>query len=107
MFCYSSITTQQQKAVVNKNQNIKNKIMSKAKTLHRHLHPVHWHGSMIVAIAALLITALKTSDELLKALPAPVAHTDSLGSVELRNAETVHSSFAIGGLVRHATVGGS
>jgi hypothetical protein len=35
----------------------------KNKTLHRHAHPIHWHGSMIVAIVAILLTSLKCSTD--------------------------------------------
>ena len=78
----------------------------KTKTLHRHTHPIHWHGSMIVAIAALLITSVKCSSEMLRALqamPTPVAITDN---VYLRDAETGHTPIILNLGVRHATNGG-
>lgn len=77
----------------------------KKKTLHRHLHPVHWHGSMIVAIAALLITSLKCSGEMLRALQAVPVHADVTSSLVLRDAETGHMPivFTVG---RHAAVTG-
>jgi hypothetical protein len=78
----------------------------KTKTLHRHRHPIHWHGSMIVAIAALLITSVKCSSEMLRALqavPTPVAITDN---VYLRDAETGHAPIILNIGARHTTVGG-
>lgn len=60
--------------------------------LHRHLHPVHWHGSMVLAIAALLLTSFKCSDEMLRALrTAPMVHAAVFENVYLRDAETGHS----------------
>jgi hypothetical protein len=78
----------------------------KTKTLHRHLHPIHWHGSMIVAIAALLLTSVKCSSEMLRALqavPTPPAITDN---IYLRDAETGHTPIILNLGTRHATVGG-
>ena len=68
---------------------------------------MHWHGSMLVAVAAILITALKTSDELLKALQTLPVRAEASTSVVLRNAETVHNALAVSGPIRHATVSGS
>ena len=79
----------------------------KNKTLHRHQHPIHWHGSMIVAVAALLITSIKCSSEMLRALqavPTPVAITDN---TFLRDAETGHQAIILNAGVRRATVSGS
>jgi hypothetical protein len=75
----------------------------KKKTLHRHLHPVHWHGSMIVAIAALLITSLKCSGEMIRALQAVPVRAGVFDSLQMRDAETQHQPivFTIG---RHASV---
>jgi len=78
----------------------------KKKTLHRHLHPIHWHGSMYLAIAALLITSIKCSGEMLRALQAvPVATANTTNSLVLRDAETSHTPivFSIG---RHVAVSG-
>jgi hypothetical protein len=78
----------------------------KTKTLHRKAHPIHWHGSMVVAVAALLITSFKCSNEMLRALqavPTPVAITDN---VYLRDAETGHTPIILNMGARHATVGG-
>ena len=78
----------------------------KTKSSHRHLHPIHWHGSMIVAVAALLITSFKCSNEMLRALhavPTPPAITDN---IYLRDAETGHTPVILNLGTRHATVGG-
>ena len=79
----------------------------KTKTLHRHIHPIHWHGSMVVAIAALLITSVKCSSEMLRALqavPAPAAITDN---TFLRDAETGHQAVILSAGPRRATASGS
>jgi hypothetical protein len=62
----------------------------KKKTLHRHQHPVHWHSSMVVAIAALLLTSVKCSSEMLRALQAVPTQPATMDSVFLRDAETEH-----------------
>ena len=78
----------------------------KTKTLHRHLHPIHWHFSMYVAIAAILVTSLKCSGEMLRALHAvPTHEADTMGSLHLRDAETRHELVSVNTL-RLATSGG-
>jgi len=77
----------------------------KTKTFHKHLRTIHWHGSMLLAIGALLITATKTSSEMLTFLQATSTHA-ATSSQAFREAETVHSSLAFGGYVRHASVSG-
>lgn len=78
----------------------------KTKTLHRHLHPIHWHGSMIVAIAAILLTSFKSSGEMLRALQALPIHADVMNSIYLRDAETHHLPIILTGGLRHATLSG-
>lgn len=60
---------------------------------------------MYVAIAALLITSIKCSGEMLRALHAVPVHADATSSLVLRDAETGHTPivFSIG---RHAAVTG-
>lgn len=75
----------------------------KTRNLHRHLHPIHWHTSMFVAIAALLITSLKCSGEMIRALQAAPVQATAFDAVYLRNSETQHEPvvFTIG---RHASI---
>ncbi len=80
--------------------------MKKTKNLHRHTHPIHWHGSMFVAIVAILLTSFKSSGEMLRALHAVPVHADVMDSVFLRDAETGHSPIILTTGVRHATFGG-
>jgi hypothetical protein len=80
--------------------------MKKTKTLHRHLHPVHWHGSMVVAIAALLLTSVKCSGEMLRALQAVPTPPSVMDNVYLRDAETGHPPVILNIGIRHTTVGG-
>jgi len=67
----------------------------KKKILHRHLHPVHWHTSMFVAIAAILLTSFKSSGEMIRALHAVPVHAAVMDSVFLRDAETGHSPIVL------------
>jgi hypothetical protein len=78
----------------------------KTKTLHRHLHPIHWHGSMFVAIMAILLTSFKSSGEMLRALQAVPIHAAVMDSVYLRDAETGHSPIILSSGMRHATLSG-
>ena len=78
----------------------------KNKTLHRHTHPIHWHGSMLLAIAALLLTSFKCSNDMLRALravPTPPAVMDNL---YMRDAETGHAPIILNVGVKHATASG-
>lgn len=77
----------------------------KTKNLHRNIHPVHWHGSMIVAVAALLITSLKSSSEMIRALQAVPVHIDLNSSVFLRDAENPHTPIILV-MARRAAVTG-
>lgn len=78
----------------------------KTKTLHRHLHPVHWHGSMYVAIAAILLTSLKSSGEMIRALHAVPVHASIMDNTFLRDAENIHLPVILNNGVRHATQSG-
>jgi len=80
--------------------------MKKANNLHRHRHPIHWHGSMFVAVAAILLTSFKSSGEMLRALHAVPVHADVLDSVYLRDAETGHAPIILSSGMRHATLSG-
>lgn len=77
----------------------------KTKTMHRKLHPIHWHSSMFVAIAALLITSLKSSSEMIRALQAVPIHVDLNTSVFLRDAENPHTPVILV-MARRASVTG-
>ena len=68
----------------------------KKKTLHRHLHPIHWHGSMILAILAILLTATKASGELLNQLEHSTVNSAAITSTFLRDAETRHTPVLVG-----------
>ena len=76
------------------------------KTLHRHLHRIHWHGSMIVAIAAILLTSFKCSGEMIRALHAVPTQAAVMDSVYLRDVETGHSPIILNIGTRHATASG-
>jgi hypothetical protein len=72
----------------------------KTKTTHKQLHPIHWHGSMVVAIAAILLTSFKCSGEMIRALHAVPVHAEVMDSVYmrgLREAETGHSAMQLAG----------
>lgn len=76
--------------------------MTKHKKLHRHIHPIHWHGSMILAIAALLLTSVKCSGEMLRALQAVPIHVGVTDSIYMRDAETGHMPVMLSRGMRHA-----
>jgi len=80
--------------------------MKKTKTLHRHLHPVHWHGSMFVAVVAILLTSFKSSGEMLRALHAVPIRAAVVDSVYLRDAETGHMPIILSTGLRRATFSG-
>ena len=63
----------------------------KTKKSHQHIHALHFHGSMLVAIVAILVAATKTSSEMTRSLTsvAPV-HSTVVGSLEMRHTETAH-----------------
>jgi hypothetical protein len=78
----------------------------KTKTLHRHLHPIHWHGSMYVAIVAILLTASKSSGELLRQLQQAPVETGVMSSIFLRDAENIHMPVLLSAGLRNATLSG-
>jgi len=61
---------------------------------------------MVVAIAALLITSVKCSGEMLRALQAMPVHADVMSSIYLRDAETGHMPVILSSGLRHATFSG-
>lgn len=77
----------------------------KKQNLHRHQHPIHWHGSMLVAVAAILLTSVKCSSEMMRALHAVPTPNPVMDSVYLRDAETGHPPIILN-VVRRATAGG-
>jgi hypothetical protein len=96
MFCYYVFTI----------TKINSKTMKKHQ-LHRHLHPVHWHASMFVAIAAIMLTSFKSSGEMLRALHAVPVPAAVMEDVYMRDAETGHSPIILSTGTRHATFSGS
>jgi hypothetical protein len=78
----------------------------KKNSLHRSAHPVHWHGSMLVAVAAILLTSVKCSSEMLRALHAVPTPPAIMDSVILRDAETGHPPVILNVGIRHATASG-
>jgi len=78
----------------------------KRKNLHRHLHPVHWHSSMFVAIAAILLTSFKSSGEMLRALHAVPIHAEVMDSIYMRDAETGHSPIILSTGLRNPSLSG-
>ena len=78
----------------------------KHKTLHRHLHPIHWHASMFVAIAAILLTSFKSSGEMLRALHAVPVHADVMDSLYMRDAETGHAPIILSTGLRNPGMSG-
>ena len=83
--------------------------MKKTKTLHRHRHPIHWHGSMYLAIAAIVLATLKTSGELTRCLehqlPAP-AMSSVMNFTYQREAENLHLPVILSSGIRNATLSG-
>ncbi|MEJ0073796.1 MAG: hypothetical protein WDN27_07070 [Candidatus Saccharibacteria bacterium] len=74
--------------------------------LHRHQHPIHWHGSMFVAIAAILLTSFKCSDEMLRALRAVPVQAAVMDNVYMRDVETGHSPIILNIGTKHASYAG-
>jgi hypothetical protein len=98
MFCYYVFT-------ISKINSKKHTKMKKHIT-HRNAHPIHWHGTMILAIAAILLTSVKSSTDILRALhavPTPPAVMDSL---YMRDEETGHPPIILDQGIRHATASG-
>ncbi len=66
--------------------------MKTPKTSHKYVYPLHWHGSIAVAIAAILLTSLKSSGDMLRALQAVPVRADVIDTVYLRDeTETGHT----------------
>lgn len=72
------------------------------------MHPAHFHVGMYVAIAALLITAMKSSQGMIATVYSNPAHAsgESLSHTHMREAET-HIGHAQLSLTRSARVSGS
>ena len=72
------------------------------------MHPVHFHVGMYVAIAALLITAMKSSEGMIAAVYNNPAHAsgEALSHTHLREAET-HIGHAQLSFARPARVSGT
>ncbi|TAH35187.1 hypothetical protein EYC59_02585 [Candidatus Saccharibacteria bacterium] len=63
----------------------------KTKKRHSHIHPIHLHGSLLLAAATMLVLATKTSSEMARSLHGVVpVNTTVAHTVELREAETRH-----------------
>lgn len=80
--------------------------MKKNKHLHRHQHPIHWHGTMVMAIAAILLTSFKCSNEMLRALRAVPVQAAVMDNIYMRDVETGHSPIILNIGTRHATLSG-
>ncbi len=77
------------------------------KTIRRNIiHPMHWHTSMFVAIAAILLTSFKSSGEMLRALHAVPVHAAVMDSLYLRDAETGHAPIILNTGIRNAAYSG-
>lgn len=72
------------------------------------MHPIHFHLGVYVAVAALLITAMKTSEGMIATLYGGPSHhaSDLISSSHLREAET-HIGHAQLSFARPARVSGS
>jgi hypothetical protein len=80
----------------------------KTKTL-RHRHPIHWHTSMYMAIAAILLATIKSGGEMSRSLEhhTPVAAISSIMSATVqREAENLHLPVILNSGIRHATFSG-
>jgi nitrate reductase gamma subunit len=83
--------------------------MSKSKTKQNWLrmHPVHFHIGMYVALAALLITMMKSSEGMIAAIYRGEAHGGGMHSdTHMREAET-HIGHAQLNFARHPSVSGT
>ncbi len=82
--------------------------MTNKQNSHRRLrmHPIHFHVGMYVAIAALLVTAMKTSEGVVASVYQGSSHSpDILSSTHLREAET-HVGHARLAFTRHPSISG-
>ncbi len=69
------------------------------------MHPVHFHLGLYLALAAILVTAAKSSGEMIRSLYALPVHDTVVSDTHLREAETLHgqANFAV---ARRAYVAG-
>jgi len=77
----------------------------KNKTIPQHIRRVHLHAGLLIAIAALLLTSFKSSEEMLRVLRAVPVSSTSFEDVRVREAETDHAPVIVS-LSRHAVVAG-
>ena len=61
---------------------------------------------MLVAVAALLLTSVKCSSEMIRALQAVPTPPATMDSIFLRDAETEHPPVILNTGIRHAAAGG-
>lgn len=85
--------------------------MSHKKIQHKHkrlsVHPIHFHVGLYVAIAALLVTAMKSSEGMIATVYARQYHgADLMDHTHMREAET-HTGHAQLGFARLVKVSGS
>lgn len=84
--------------------------MKKTKTSVRHRHPIHWHGSMYLAIAAIVLATLKTSGELTRCLEHQLPVSSFTSSIVnftyQREAENLHLPVILNSGIRNATLSG-
>lgn len=63
---------------------------------HSHIHSIHLHGSLLMAVVTMLVVATKTSSEMTRSLHGVVPVRSSVvNSVELRDAETRHEPIMV------------
>lgn len=78
----------------------------KKQNLHRNRHPIHWHSTMFVAVAAILLTSLKCSSDMMRALHAVPTPSPIMDSVIMRDDETEHSPIILTVGIKQASAGG-
>lgn len=69
------------------------------------MHPVHFHFGLYLALAAILVTAAKSSSELIRSVYAVPVHDTVVSDTHLREAETLHGQANMG-TARRAYVAG-
>lgn len=95
MICYDTFC-------YHKNKHMTKKQSSRQRRLHvRHFH---FHVGVYMSIAALLVTALKTSHEMVQALYGAPMHTD-ITNTHMREAETHNAHISLN-CARRPTVSG-
>lgn len=64
--------------------------MAKQNNKKLRMHPLHFHLGLYLTLAALLVTAAKTSGELIKSMYAIPVYYDVASSTHMKEAETLH-----------------